>query len=408
MLPFESLDIAPSQAVRKPYRPPQLPFYVEPLADEGLLSWLLRLATRLRVSMHTLAYSSFGVDDRSGHTRWWLRPHPWLLARISERTGVPVIRLRKMTHSGYQPVYRDDEAGGRFCGRRFEVLPPDRRLFRFAICGECIAEDERPYLRHEWLIGWTAVCARHSIQLIERCEQCRAILRVPRSTTATIFAPGRCTRCGEAVRTLSDLPAHPSVVALQEVMLGAKLEGHMELAGLGRLTWREFVALADVLIAGVWKWTTMDERGQVRDLYIQSLGDSDGSDMYDGRHDSLRFLAWLLGGWPHGLGPRVAQEMLRRWLSCDREFASFHLPSEWAGKGGVETYAIGPEVRTRVQELYAALLRANPEEPNAVWIYHRDQTLPNDWVVLMHKARRLSHVSASIYWPSVWRFMFRE
>jgi hypothetical protein len=83
--------------------------------------------------------------------------------------------------------------------------------------------------------------------------------------------------------------------------------------------------------------------------------------------------------------------------ACDREFASFHLPSEWAGKGGVETYAIGPEVRTRVQELYAALLRANPEEPNTVWIYHRDQTLPNDWVVLMHKGRRLSHVSASIY-----------
>jgi hypothetical protein len=149
-------------------------------------------------------------------------------------------------------------------------------------------------------------------------------------------------------------------------MLRAKLVGHMELAGLGQLAWREFVALADILIAAVWKWTTMDERAQVRDLYIQSLGDSHGSDMYDGRHDSLRFLAWLLGGWPHGLGPQVAQEMLRRWLFSDREFASFHLPLEWAGKGGVETYAIGPEVRTRVQELYTSLVRANPEEPNAV------------------------------------------
>jgi hypothetical protein len=93
VLPFESLDIAPIRAVHKPYRPTQLPFYVERLADDGPLSWLLRLATCLHVSMHTQAYSSFGDDDRSGDPRWWLRPHPWLSARVSERTGVPVIRL---------------------------------------------------------------------------------------------------------------------------------------------------------------------------------------------------------------------------------------------------------------------------------------------------------------------------
>ena len=366
MLPFELIDIAPARAVRKPFRAPQLPFYVEPLPDEGLLSWLLRLASRLRVSMHSLAYSSFGVDDRGGHTRWWLRPHPWLLARISERTGVPVIRLRRMTLSGYQPVYRDDEASGRFCGRRHEVLPPDRRLFGFAVCGACIAEDDRPYLRHQWSIGWMAVCTKHKLQLIERCQQCRTGLRVTRWTTATVFAPGHCTRCGESLRLFANRPAHPSVTALQEAMLAAKLEGHMDLAGLGQLNWREFVALADILLGGVWKWTTMDQRAQVRDLYAGSLSDSHGGDMYDGRHDSLRFLAWLLNGWPDDLGPQVSREMLRRWLFDDQEFASFHLPSEWAGKGGADTYEIGPEVCARIQEFHTALAGAHPEEPSVV------------------------------------------
>lgn len=366
MLPFELHDIAPARAVRKRHLPRQLPFYVEPLADEALLSWLLRLATRLRVSMHTLACYSFGVDDRAGHTRWWLHPHPWVLARVSERTGVGVTRLRKMTFSGYQPVYRDDEADGRFCGRRFEVSPPNHRSLRLAVCGPCIEEDERPYLRHEWLFGWTAICTRHNVQLIERCERCRAALRVGRWTTAAMFAPGRCTRCGEGVRVFPDRLADPCVCALQKRMLGAKLEGHMDLTGLGRMTWREFVALADVLIAGVWRWTSMDERAQVRALYTQSLGDSHGGNTYNGRHDALRFLAWLVGGWPHGVGPQVAQEMLRRWLFGGEEFASFHLQSEWTGKGGMETYEIGPDVRTRIQELYASLVRANPEEPNGV------------------------------------------
>jgi hypothetical protein len=367
VLPFELIDIVPTRAVHKPYRPPQLPLYVEPLPDEALLSWLLRLATRLRVSIHALSSYSFGVDDRGGHTRWWLRPHPWLLAKISERTGVAVTRLRKMTLSGTQPVYRDDEASGRFCGRRYEVLPPDRRMFRFAVCGACIEEDERPYLRSSWLIGWTGVCTTHNVQLIERCEHCKAGLRVDRWATVAVFAPGRCIRCGEEIRVFAEVPADPSASALQQMMLSGKCDGYMEIPGLPKLMWRDFVALADILISGVWKWTTTDEHTQIIDLYTESLGDDPhGRNVHGSRHDSLRFLGWLLSGWPHGVGPQVAREMLRRWLFGEREFASFHLSSEWAGKGGTETYAIGPEVRTRIQELHAALVRADPEEPNAM------------------------------------------
>lgn len=367
MLPFEFLDIVPARAVRKPYRPPQLPLYVEPLPDEALLSWLLRLATRLRVSMHALSHYSFGVDDRRGHSRWWLRPHPWILTRISERTGVAVGRLREMALTGYQPVYRDDEASGRFCGRRYEVHPPDRRLFRFAVCGACIEEDERPYLRSSWLLGWTAVCAKHNVQLVERCERCSAGLRIGPWTTAMAFAPERCCRCGEKIRVFVDVPADPAACGLQQDMFSAKLGGHVDIPGIGKLIWRDLIALVDIVMSGVWRWTTTDERLRVIDLYTESLvDDPHGRDVYGSRHDSLRFLAWLLGDWPHGVGPQVAQEMLRRWLFGDREFASFHLPKKWAGKGGAETYEIGPENRGRIQELYAALLQANPEEPNSV------------------------------------------
>jgi len=76
--------------------------------------------------------------------------------------------------------------------------------------------------------------------------------------------------------------------------------------------------------------------------------------------------------------------MLRRWLFGDQEFASFHLPSEWAGKGGAETYAIGPDARARMQELHSALVRANPEEPNAV----RDRLDPATYEI-EPKIRRL-------------------
>jgi hypothetical protein len=113
-------------------RPP-LPLYVEPSLDEALLSWLLRLATLLGVSFHVLARQAFGIDDRSGYTRWWNRPHPWALVRISERTGVNVARLRQMTFEGLEPAYRDDEAAAHFAGRRYDSRAAERPAYRLNI-----------------------------------------------------------------------------------------------------------------------------------------------------------------------------------------------------------------------------------------------------------------------------------
>src|SRR5487761_1061846 len=126
VLQFESIEDALRPAP-KPVKSPPLPLYVEPAAEEALLSWLLRLATRLGVSFHVLARQAFGVDDRFGHTRWWNRPHPWTLARIAERTGVSVARLRSMTFVGLESAYRDDEAPARFAGRRYDSRGREQR-----------------------------------------------------------------------------------------------------------------------------------------------------------------------------------------------------------------------------------------------------------------------------------------
>ena len=170
---FEMRDAtAPRPALTASPRQP-LPFYVEPAPDEALFSWLLRLTTRMGVSMHTLARCSFGIDDRYGHTRWWCRPHPWLLMRISERTDVSVARLRTMTFGGLQPAYRDDEASARFTGRRYDSRSPVSRSYRFAVCGRCLKDDAKPYLRLSWLMGWMAVCPHHGTVLIDRMHRMR-------------------------------------------------------------------------------------------------------------------------------------------------------------------------------------------------------------------------------------------
>jgi hypothetical protein len=329
---------------------PPLPLYVGPAAEEALLSWLLRLATRLRVSFHVLARQAFGIDDRTGHTRWWNRPHAWSLARIGERSGVSVAQLQPMTFVGLEPAYRDDEAPARFAGRRYDSRAAEQPAYRFAACGHCLEEDATPYLRTTWLLGWMAVCPHHGSILIERCRACGASLRVAPFATVASFSPATCTRCRCNLLDGRDHRAHPAVVRLQAAMLRGKCDGIIDLEGLGRFTWKEFVALVDVLIGMVWTDLTLAEQ---EEIFLSYTTDSHTRPrvedaIYDCRHASLQFLAWLTEGWPDSPGARVGQSMLTRWLTADRNRLCRQLRPPSADPWTVGPNNFEPSIRARL------------------------------------------------------------
>ena len=114
MLPSDAIESPHFEVHLRPNAEPQLPFYVRPAADEALISWLGRLASRFDLSPHQFASRAFGVDNR-GPAQWWLRPSPLSLKRISELAGVPVDHLNRMTLNSWSPSYRGDEADGGFC-----------------------------------------------------------------------------------------------------------------------------------------------------------------------------------------------------------------------------------------------------------------------------------------------------
>jgi hypothetical protein len=232
---------------------PQLPFYVQPEPDEALLSWLLRLAARLNISAHALAYGAFDVRDGAGHSQWWRRPHPWLLTHISQTSGVDVDRLREMTFANWAAVYRDDEASERFSGRHFQARPTRRRRTgRLAVCAQCLDEDTEPYLRLSWMIGWIAVCPRHARTLITHCPGCARRLRIPMLASLCRFSASRCQRCSTSLIAGQSAPAHPWVMHLQSALLAAKRHGMTELKGIGRISWPELVAFLDTLLGILW------------------------------------------------------------------------------------------------------------------------------------------------------------
>jgi hypothetical protein len=354
VLPFELFDtVEPPSAAGGVASRGQFPLYVAPGSAEALLSWLLRLAARLGVSLRALATAFFDMEDRPVAPNEWCRPHPWLLMRISQRTGVAVSQLRQMTFTDFEPVYRDDEANGRFVGRRFDNRGVESRGYRFAVCSACLRSDPKPYLRREWLIGWMAVCPDHGTILLERCRACRKTLQFRPFGSRVPFSPQQCTSCNATLLDPPDHPALPVVVCLQAALLTAKSQGKAQLDGLGPITWSEMVALIDVLCGTVWTDLTLTEQEKLWAHYTEAFrhGPWEPTDVYGSRHDSLCFLAWLLQGWPDGTGPANSGQLLTRWLLAERNRLCRHLRSPWADPWTVGPSNFGPAILDRLRVL---------------------------------------------------------
>jgi hypothetical protein len=331
----------------------QLPLHVEPAADESLISWFLRLGTRLDISTQTLARQAFGIDDSSNGSHWWFRPHPWKLKRISDKTGVDLQRLRGMTLHPWMPAYRDDEAPERFSHRRFRMMAPTWLTFPWGLCFQCLRSDAHPHVRLSWTIGWMAACAQHATLLITHCARCRTTLRAPRVSRARPFTPLACTVCGLSV-CYEQRPAHPSVIRLQNALLRGKRDGVTELEGMGSFSWREVVALADVLIGMFWTDPPLSRKRSLNGIFRQAF-DVGLPGPYQIRYSALALFAWLTADWPGSFGAQVGRGLLAQWLSgnrtCTYKTLRPHLGQTWADPLHPGHQVIEPEIRERLREL---------------------------------------------------------
>jgi hypothetical protein len=331
-----------------------LPIRVNPVHEEVLLSWLARLAAEHHRSLRALGKRSLSLKKRpSGKESWWSRPPPTLLDRISEISGVSVLMLRELTQHSFSAVYRDDEASGRFTLHRYEAKRKKPWPAGYAICSQCLAEDVTPHLRRNWLIGWLAACSYHASILTTHCPWCRRQLLIPALIRMSDFSSTLCPRCSASLIEFGSATAHESVLRLQQILLRGKREGVTEFPSLGRLTWCETVALIDVLLGTGVTGTTLEERGRISRQFLEFRGESSSeSPLARSRHDSLRFLAWLLDGWPDSTGARIARDLLRRGLNTRRNRLSQHLSPRWRGyPWSPGPHDIEPTIQHRLGEL---------------------------------------------------------
>jgi len=193
-------------------RRPQLPGQIMPLPGEALASWLLRYAEPFGIAPEDLLLRNADAE-LAGRGDWWRRPHPALIERLAQATGVDPITIGSLTlWPGEESA---DDPRDRFSGLRFRAQwTTSHRQRRMAVCPLCLVEDAKPYVRRDWIIGWVTVCPEHASVLMDDCPECGCKLRLLALSSREYFAPDRCLRCGCRLTTTSPREAHGAAITL--------------------------------------------------------------------------------------------------------------------------------------------------------------------------------------------------
>ena len=287
-----------------------LPVHAAPIAGEALLSWLCRLAAMTGQSPLTFARQAFGIDSVR-QPEWWRRPSADQRSVLLAISGLPPDRFDDMTLECWSTA-RNDENDRRFSPVRMIYPKLRARAARtlFA-CGACLAEDEIPYLRREWLIGWQAVCARHRTVLLRHCPHCRCKLSSQWLRDREPVDLHRCKRCGRLLAGANGPPAIDCAIDLQAAMLSAKRRGSGEIPGLGVIQWETFTVIVDLVLRLVWVGAGDHAREKLLAELVNDLSlapDARFTIDWKGNYGALVLMGWMIADWPVRL--RRALELL--------------------------------------------------------------------------------------------------
>ncbi len=150
------------------------PIHLKPQEDELLSSWLVRLAHANGYKVMTMCTVLFGYRRPIWNRDIDKLAPADVITDLAEATGTSVERVKETTLKNFEcTVFKKLNISG---GSRW-VLPlgifhRKRKRFGLQYCPVCLSEDNKPYFRRKWRLGFITVCTKHKILLKDRCDHC--------------------------------------------------------------------------------------------------------------------------------------------------------------------------------------------------------------------------------------------
>jgi hypothetical protein len=177
------------------------PIHPQPLPDELLSSWMISVARDNGFKVHNFYAAHFGRERQIWNRDIDHHAPAWLLEGLEAHSGLPLARLEAMTLRAFESVVfeRFNESGSTRFLMPLSIFHRTRRAFGQQFCPLCLATDRTPYLRRRWRLALSVVCARHGVQLQDRCGGCGSPLaphRADMNTTRTFPLRSTLRQCG--------------------------------------------------------------------------------------------------------------------------------------------------------------------------------------------------------------------
>lgn len=216
------------------------PIHPQPLPDELLSSWMIRVARDNGFKVHSFYAAQFGRERQIWNRDIDHHAPTWLLDALQAHTGVQRARLETMTLRAFESMVfeRFNETGNTRFLLPLSIFHRTRRSYGQQFCPLCLSEDKTPYLRRRWRLALQVVCVQHGVLLQDRCGNCGSPLVPHRADmhTACTF-PRRntlrqCGHCRQSVVTAA-APASQEGIDAQRCIDCAVGQGFVMLPNLG-------------------------------------------------------------------------------------------------------------------------------------------------------------------------------
>lgn len=216
------------------------PIHPQPLPDELLSSWMIRVARDNGFKVHSFYAAHFGRERQIWNRDIDHHAPAWLLDGLEAHTGVQRVRLEAMTLRAFESVVfeRFNETGNTRFLMPLSIFHRTRRAYGQQFCPLCLFEDKTPYLRRRWRLALQVVCAQHGVLLQDRCGSCGSPLvphRADMHTTSTLPRHNTIRQCGNCRQSVvaAATPAPQEAIDAQRYIDRALGQGFVMLPNLG-------------------------------------------------------------------------------------------------------------------------------------------------------------------------------
>lgn len=202
------------------------PAHPQPISDELLSSWMVRLAHANGCKVHTFYSMEFGRDRQIWNRDIDRLAPDWLVEGLAIRTKISKDRVINISLRSYDGVvYEKHNAQG----NTKWILPlgiyhRTRRRKGMQYCPVCLATDDIPYFRKHWRLAFYTECDIHGVLLRDACTKCMAPVIFHRTELGKrhLIKPlsiSHCFNCGEH---LASGPIHTHVWSSWELQQAFK------------------------------------------------------------------------------------------------------------------------------------------------------------------------------------------